>query len=334
MSASAVSHGPLLPVVRWFGRRTPWQTGLSAALTLGFVGSFALLAGAVQSVAPDRLLQSAIQLWVNTTAIGYALGIARYETRRLCADLDGIRHLLVDAAALDDPRLFERNRHPRALLLITLAGALFGAAFNYQTNGLLGQLLDGRPPAWEFAWGPLVLITLWAVVFHVLQVLLDGARLLSRIARRHVRVDLVTLAGMDVFANAGIRNLLMLIVGLAVIPIQAILAGNLRPMDFLPALSIVLPAGMILLALPVLAARNAIADARARELGRIDEALRGAEEHSDRHLLLALYRAQVAATPAWPLSLRSVARIGLYLVIPPLTWVAAALVETLVSGTF
>lgn len=42
-------------------------------------------------------------------------------------------------------------------------------------------------------------------------------------------------------------------------------------------------------------------------------------------------RERVASAPSWPLDLAGLQRILLYLVIPPLTWVAAALVERLVD---
>lgn len=325
------SEPSMLPLVRLFGARSPWTVGIGTTLLLGAIGSLAILVGASQGVSEARLDASTAQLWVNSTATGYVLGLLIFETRRLCADFVSIRPRLLDPGALDLPDLFMRNHHPRSLAAVTIFGAAFGTYFNYSTNGLLHQLVHGHALAWEYAWGPLVLLALWTVVFHVLWILFDNARLLARIARQHVRVDLARLAVFDLFANTGIRHLLLIIVGLTVIPVQSIMTGSLNPIDFVPALAVVLPVGMLLLVLPIYGAHQAIAAQIARELRKIDGLLEAAAPLSDRHLLLALYRQQLAETPAWPLSLRALARIALYLVIPPLAWIAAALVESLVN---
>lgn len=334
MTTSQAPRQPeLLPLVRLLGapQHSPWTVGIATTLALGLTGSAAVLLGASQGVAGDRLYDSAAQLWVNSAATGYVLGIMLYETRRLCGDLARLHPHLRGATALADSDLFQRNHHPRALALVTLGGTLYGAFFNYTTDGLLYQAISGTAPAWEYAWGPVVLISLWAAVFHVFWILLDNARRLARIARQDIRVDLANVAAFDVVAHAGIRQLLMIIVGLTVIPIQAIMTGTLRPLDFAPALGVVLPVGIILLALPLIGAHQAIATEKQRELVRLDRDIARARRGSERHMLLALYRHQIESMPAWPLSLRNLAQIALYLVLPPLAWIAAALVESVVS---
>lgn len=323
---------PLLPLVRLCGAQSPWLVGVVATLLLGLAGSSAILLALAHDVAPDRLYRSAIQLWTNSAATGYALGILLYEARRLTDEYARLRPFLRDAGTLDDPELFRRNRHPVALMLVTLSGVSYGAAFNYSTEGLLQELAHGIAPAWEYAWGPLVLVALWTAVFHVLWTLFDNARMLGRIARCHVEVSLNRLDVMDVFGRAGVRYLLMMIVGLTVLPIQAIMAGSMKPLDFIPTLAIVLPVGLVMLVLPIFGAHRAIAAARDREIRRVDRQIETEQPESDRFMLLTLYRHRIESTPAWPLSLRNLAQIGFYLVLPPLAWVAAALVESAVSS--
>ena len=43
-------------------------------------------------------------------------------------------------------------------------------------------------------------------------------------------------------------------------------------------------------------------------------------------------RERVARAPGWPLDLAGVRRILLYIVLPPLTWAAAAIVEMLIDS--
>lgn len=47
---------------------------------------------------------------------------------------------------------------------------------------------------------------------------------------------------------------------------------------------------------------------------------------------LLVYKREVLAAPIWPLDVRQWGRLVLYLVLPPLSWVAAAVVEELVQG--
>jgi hypothetical protein len=332
MQANEVPAAPLLPVVRLTRNRSPSTVGIAVALFFGALGSIPLVLGAAQQgVTPRDLANEVIQLIANSAALGYLTGILVFESRRLTSDFATIRPHLLERDGFDDRDLFLRNRRPRTLAALTVLGAVAGAVLNYSYGGALHQALNGRPIAWATAWAPLVIVPLWAGIFHLLWVFLDNARLLGRIARSHVVVDPAELGSMDVFAGAGIRYLWMIVIGLAVIPVQGILTGSLKPIDVLPTLAVVGPVGALLLFLPIYGAHKGIAAAITREIERLDALLRQAAPHSDRFLLLSLYRGQLADTPAWPLSLRSLARIALYLVIPPLAWVAAALVESLVS---
>ncbi len=46
---------------------------------------------------------------------------------------------------------------------------------------------------------------------------------------------------------------------------------------------------------------------------------------------LLTYRREIASVPEWPFDLSIMVRFGLYLVIVPLTWIGAALIENLVE---
>jgi len=129
-----------------------------------------------------------------------------------------------------------------------------------------------------------------------------------------------------------VRHLLLIVIGLAFVPIQAILLGGLDVLDFVPALIATVPIGLAALLLPVLGVHANLVAAKQAELDRLGELQRHSEPHSERHLLLALRRGQVAAVPEWPFTLGSAARIAVYVIIPPCAWIAAAVVENWVSG--
>jgi hypothetical protein len=46
---------------------------------------------------------------------------------------------------------------------------------------------------------------------------------------------------------------------------------------------------------------------------------------------LLLYRREVQQVSEWPFDMLALTRLGLYLILPPLTWVAAALIENMVD---
>jgi hypothetical protein len=75
-----------------------------------------------------------------------------------------------------------------------------------------------------------------------------------------------------------------------------------------------------------------VAAAKARELDRLTTSLSEMERDGERFLLLSMYRRQIADVPEWPVSAGSASRVLFYVVIPPLAWVAAALVQNLVSN--
>jgi hypothetical protein len=147
-----------------------------------------------------------------------------------------------------------------------------------------------------------------------------------------VRIDLSDPHLLGAFADIGIRHLLVIIVGLSVIPMQAILTGQIATVDFVPALVVTVPVALMVLLLPMWGIRGAVITAKRIELDRLNELATASEHDSDRHMLLSLYRRQIADTSEWPASAGAASRLLFYVVIPPLAWIAAALVQNLVSN--
>ncbi len=113
---------------------------------------------------------------------------------------------------------------------------------------------------------------------------------------------------------------------------QAILTGQIQTVDFVPALVVTVPVALVVLLLPMWGVRAAVTAAKRIELDRLTELANTAEQGSDRHMLVSLYRRQIADTPEWPASAGAASRVLFYVVIPPLAWIAAALVQDLVSN--
>jgi hypothetical protein len=323
------------PLLRVMPSVPHWVVGGGVALVVCALGSLAIALAVGDATHPlDRFDDSIVSNVLNAVTIGYIVATARHSLTRLSSELGTIRAHLLPAFA-DAATEVTRNRRPRRLAAATLAGLAFGFAM---TVDEIGELVPGYDQARVFAWIPVVLPLLWTAIFHAFATMLENARYLSALGARRsalgargVRVTLHDLAPLDVFANAGIRHLTMIVVGLAVIPVQTILTGDISWIDFVPALSVSVPMAAALLLAPIWGVHRGIVAAKRAELERLDATIGLEPPASADAFVRRLYRHEVARTPEWPLSGRNVARVVGFALLPPLAWSTAAVVESLVS---
>jgi hypothetical protein len=304
---------------------TGLRNGVAAALIATAVGVAAAL------IAPHdatQLYRNIVSVITNSLVIGYVVGVFGPAFGRLTQDVGRLEPLLpaetrqAALEAIDDPT-------PRATWAARLVGLVYGIIPNV---GLIDRLIDGQPEAWTYAWVVLLVPALWAVVFPALWRLYRVTRLLYRLGRRTIDVDLDDLRPLDVFAELGVRHLLLIVIGLAFIPFQAILLGGLEWRDFVLAGLATVPMGLAALLLPVVGVHRNVVATKGAELDRLTAQMRETERHGDRYLLLALRRGQIAAVPEWPFTLGTAARIVFYVIIPPCAWIAAAVVDNWVGS--
>ena len=304
-----------------------WRKGLVIALGLGLVGSAPLMFAYASGYEIDRVYRSLVALWVNAIAIGYVIGLPMFQ--RLAADVERL------APLMEPP---ERSRARSALSDAWSNPGVWVARILGVVYGLIPstpEVLDaitGRRQSLLYLWVPLLIPILWAIVLPALWRLIRLSVFVYRLGRDSVRIDLGDLRSLGAFADIGIRHLLIIVVGLSVIPMQAILTGSLELIDFVPPLIVTAPVALIVLILPMWGIHRAVAAAKARELDRLTTSLSQMERDGERFLLLSMYRRQIADVPEWPVSAGSASRVLFYVVIPPLAWVAAALVQNLVSN--
>jgi len=305
----------------------PWRIGILATLILGTLGSLSLSPAALVQVPGARIYVAAVAIWINSIVIGYIIGITRVAYSQFRRDLDRLRPLLVEELDSIHARMTAPQR-PLALVVATAVGLGIGVLASGEA---LPRLLARDPERWVFAWTLLLLPLLWALILHVFWLMLELTIGLYRLARGGLRVDFSNRVRLDVFAGFGFRNLLLIVIGLAVIPVQAILTGEIEVWDFVPAVSVAVPAGLIVLILPILGAHRTLVEVKRRELDRVDADVATSAPGSDRALLLHLYRGEVTRSSEWPVSFGGIARVVAYALLPPLAWTAAAVVEAWVS---
>jgi hypothetical protein len=114
--------------------------------------------------------------------------------------------------------------------------------------------------------------------------------------------------------------------------------GALLPSVAGPAFLVNIVLGILALALPTSGLRRRIRQVKQRELERVDRAVRGdrsalansriaAEADELKLVELLQYRREVEAVREWPYDTTALARFLFYMLLPPASWLAAAMVE-------
>jgi len=201
-----------------------------------------------------------------------------------------------------------------------LAGAL-GAVFDGLTSG---------PTSLAMSLGPL---PVWVFMSCAIHALVDNARLFRRLARR-MRIDLLDNRALHPFGSMAVSSTLVVIGSVALFPIMW-LDAETDPWTTIPGLLGTMGPMVFLFLAPVLPIHRAVRRAKQTELEHIQAEISGlCRTDGGAYGTLApllVYRREIAGAPEWPFDLSIVARLGLYLVIVPLTWIGAALIENLVD---
>lgn len=170
----------------------------------------------------------------------------------------------------------------------------------------------------------------WVVVFVVVAIRVHDALIIHRLGSR-VSVDVYQLERLKPFGRSAIRDVLVVMGALALMPLQA-LDAEFRWVNYQYGLLIGLAAATLFFLLPQTGVRRAIESAKADRIGTLQRQI-DAADRSDVATLEALvaHRDRIRQLSSWPLDLSLVSRVAVYLVIPPLAWVGAAVVEDVVQ---
>ena len=176
----------------------------------------------------------------------------------------------------------------------------------------------------------------WVVMTTAIVALIDNARLFRDLGRR-VRVDLLDVRPLTAFARVAVSSTLAIIGAQAAFPIM-LLDPSMAPAASIPGLIVTTFAMAELFVLPIWPAHRAIALAKRQELARIDRLIAdvagGSPPTPDNVPTLFPYlgyRREVAAVREWPFTTGITTRLAFYLIIPPLTWIAAAFIDAAVE---
>lgn len=169
-------------------------------------------------------------------------------------------------------------------------------------------------------WASTGLYAAWRIGTGV-EMLRSGRNLSVSIWNREKFRPVARMAILDVFVAMG---------ALALMPLQSI-SSDFQWVYYQAGFAVGVPVSVVVLLLPMAGIRSSLAVAKSTELDLVN---RDIQSHSGSRVeleLLLAYRDRVLGTSPWPMDMKLMSRAAFYLVIPPLAWVGAALVERLVE---
>jgi hypothetical protein len=175
---------------------------------------------------------------------------------------------------------------------------------------------------------------LWLLIAQVFGLRIEAARAFRRLGEV-VHFDLFQLHRLKPLARSGLVDIMVITGALLISPLQS-LDAEFRWYNYGFALMVAIPGSITLLLWPLWSIHGRIRDEKEAQLSRINGWIQTAnrattpEDTLKLEMLLA-HRDRVRAQRTWLLSTDVASRVFLYLIIPPLAWVGAAMVERLVD---
>lgn len=312
----------------------PWLVRLAARThallaplvwTAGYLVFFSFLVPALDF---SRLpWESATQLWgtvlVYALVPGYFLYVFVLQWRRAEEAVGSLRPLV--AASRDLRAELLAVRRPW-LVSGVLLGAIYGL---FQYADLLASLAHSACLPLDLA---LILgnVVTWTVAGWILGWRLPISMAFSRLGRV-VQVDLYDPQALRPFARVAVLDVLVIMGAVAFMPLQS-LDAEFRLDNYWPGLLVGVPSALILFTVPLWGVHRNMLSVKAARIVDLQQRIRQcARDDVARLETLVSHRDRVQAVHTWPLDLRLLFRVLFYLVLPPLAWIAAALVENAVD---
>lgn len=268
--------------------------------------------------------------------LSYITPIFHYVTRRTEQAFDELTpQLSADAETLRRWRAGISCKSARWVVRTTVLGVGLWLLQSWLlTGGFVGilQALTSNSESLVMALAPL---PVWLFMTCALNALIDNARLF-RVLSSRIRVDLLDTSTLNPFGRMAVASTLVVIGAQALFPIMW-LGASTDPWTTIPGLLLTGLPLAYLFAAPTWPVHRALHNAKKHELQRLRTQIRqlrqgNPDATADPTLCaLLIYRREIVEAPEWPFDISIVARLGLYLVIVPLTWIGAALIENVVD---
>ena len=274
----------------------------------------------------DSQAQLLGQVLLMTLAPAYVLALVLVTQRR---SMQRARALHASGLINDDPENWLRPLPTMRMCIGILVGFLYAIGVNLPTEWVLRLTSMGSQEVGIVAGQSLVWISCgmgWSIRFN-------SAALFDQ-RGQEVAIDIYDSSQQELFARNGVDDVLLITGIVALSAIQA-LDAQFRLGNYLAALVVALPAAVYLLIRPMWAIHRRLLKQKREFIADINTQIARAREIAvpitELELLLQ-HRDRLKHAYTWPMDLAIVYRLLFYVVIPPLAWVGAALMETAVQG--
>jgi len=275
--------------------------------------------------------------------IAYIIPVFSLITATSGEALEELRPILdLDDMAFQEARARLDSASLRQSGLCLGIGALSGFAHMSLIRGsVTGVVLEMSSSLAGFL-SALGAVLVWMIMTTVITMLVKQTVLFGQLGANHVRISLLSTRDLLPFARVSIISSLAIIGSLALFPLIGIESGQ-NLLESVPGAIAILVPLMIMFIIPVWPIHRRLAALKARDMkavnNRIEACLDGHDTPLDleaselRQLTLLLnYRREITRVSTWPFDMGNITRLVLYLIIVPLTWAGAALIEILVDS--
>ena len=346
--AEAISGtgGPLLSPVRLIAA-SPVLAGISFGAISYLVWSLLERVAVQLGAGSSQPTRDGVFVLLLSVQIGYFVSVVPLLHRASQRCIDKLRPLLTDS----DPALRELVGrfsaapplvYPLAvvigiILAVTLQEAQFSrfSAWFGQPDAALGELFTVL-----LSW------TTWSVGLSAVAVVIGDVAAMHRLGRKHVAIDLLRVEKLAAFSRYGLHLAgavigLMVLLSVCFVLITSLVGSTISERSAYVGILMVFSYMCLSVAVftfPQLGIRERIRAEKARVSEQLTSLLPQSHEtfelaQSDPQRLAALLttRADIQAVSEWPTGQLTRLRLVLYLLVPLLSWSAAALVEELIS---
>jgi hypothetical protein len=317
------------------GRWGRWLTG--ALVFCGLLLIYALFGGLFESQdapldEPGRPSPGVVVFFC--VILGYIIPVHHLIVGRSLTAFDQLKgHFTESEEQLLAWRRRIEHKSRRWVIVTLFIGVLAGMAHNL----VLGSFTALQHVAPSF----LNLLTMstttlvWLIMTAAITSLIDNAILFRRLALR-IPLDLLNTHRLTPFGTVAVSSTLAMIGAQAAFPVM-MLDDEVSWVTFVPGLLATGAPMILMFLLPILPIHARILSAKRAELdrvsGEIGQLSRSGPAVSYEALNPRLiYRREITAVSEWPFDTSVMGRLAIYLIIPPLTWIGAALIEILIDA--
>lgn len=274
--------------------------------------------------------------------IAYIIPIFSYITAKSAEALVELRPILqLDEQAFEQAQARLDSSSVPGMLLTIAAGGLFGLTHMSFVRGSGFVVIEDIFSNLERSMSTLGALVVWIMMTTVIVALIQQARLFARLGAQNVKISLLNTRKLLPFARISIYSSLAIIGAVALFPLIGFESG-MNQLEILPgAIATVGPLVAIFI-VPIWPIHRRLRSMKEQELLRLNSRIEACAEEGggsgtdiqtmERLTPLLQYRREIAHVSTWPFDFGNIARLVLYLVIPPMTWVAAALIENVVDS--